>query len=764
MKRRLLIALFAVAIAQLLSGQYPQRSWVDNFSYNNGQSVVAGNGNIYCSTTSGIIVADTEYNSVSRLSTINGLSETNLKTIGWSEETSTLIIAYSSTNVDLLKGTTINNIPEIMRKNIPGLKEIYRIRSRGNYAYLASSFGIVVIDLVKLEIHDTWKPGTGTESNPVYDLTFTGDKVLAATASGVFEAPLSSQGLAYFGNWTRDNGLPSPEATYNCITVSGEKVFANRVSEPAPGDSVFIYNGSWQFLYSTNGIRNYTFETSTEGELVVSSAIDVKTFSQSGNLLSVITGYGSQSAFPSNAIKTGSTTWVADRKSGLAAVSGTSGYDIYLPDGPDYNSVINLHASNGTVYVAGGAVDNSWNNTWKMLEVSYLKENRWTSHPESAFRDAMRVIPGNNDNYFVSTWGMGLLEFSDTTLLNHYNEYNSPLNSVIPGAAYTRLCGLAFDKSGNLWIVHSGVTGNIKVLKPDRTWISFPVTIEAPTIGDILISRSGIKWIVLPRGYGLYIIDDNDTPEQFGDDTYRRMIVRDTDDKVISNVYSIAEDLDGTIWVGTDQGPAIYYNPDRAVNEDIRAVRIKIPRDDGTGLADYLLGTEIITSIAVDGANRKWVGTFNSGAYLISADGTRQIAHFTTANTPLPSNTVVSVSADLSTGLVWMGTANGIIAYRSDAPAGSDSFSSLYAYPNPVRPDYQGPVTIAGLVRDASVKITDVSGNLVYETTSTGSEAVWDLTNYRGQRVSSGVYLVFCASPDGSDSGVTKILVITGGR
>ena len=174
-----------------------------------------------------------------------------------------------------------------------------------------------------------------------------------------------------------------------------------------------------------------------------------------------------------------------------------------------------------------------------------------------------------------------------------------------------------------------------------------------------------------------------------------------------------------------------------------------------------MLGTEIITSIAVDGANRKWVGTFNSGVYLLSADGTSTIARFNTDNSPLPSNTIVSVASDLSTGLIWLGTSNGVIAYRSDAPAGEAVLSSVYSYPNPVRPEYQGPVTIAGLVRDTNVRITDISGNLVFETTSTGSEANWDLMNYKGERVSSGVYLVFCASPDGTGSAITKILVVT---
>jgi hypothetical protein len=175
-----------------------------------------------------------------------------------------------------------------------------------------------------------------------------------------------------------------------------------------------------------------------------------------------------------------------------------------------------------------------------------------------------------------------------------------------------------------------------------------------------------------------------------------------------------------------------------------------------------MLGTEIITSMAVDGANRKWVGTFNSGAYLLSADGTTKIAQFTADNSPLPSNTITSLSSDLSTGLIWFGTPDGIVSFKGDAPTGNDKFQGLYAYPNPVRPEYEGLLTIAGLVRDSSVKITDISGNLVFETTSTGGEATWDLLNYKGERVSSGVYLVFCASPDGIGSAITKVLVIKG--
>jgi hypothetical protein len=234
----------------------------------------------------------------------------------------------------------------------------------------------------------------------------------------------------------------------------------------------------------------------------------------------------------------------------------------------------------------------------------------------------------------------------------------------------------------------------------------------------------------------------------------------DSENKVISNVSSIAEDLDGNIWVGTDQGPAIYYNPGQVFDDDFRATRIKVPRNDGTGLADYMLGTEIITSIAVDGANRKWLGSASSGVYLLSADGSTKMLNYTEENSPLLSNTIVSLDVDDKTGEVWIGTDKGVISVRGDATAGAYKFRNVYAFPNPARENFTGNVTITGLMRNSQIRITDISGNLVYKTVSDGGQASWDLKTYNGKRVSTGVYLIFCASEDGSDSIVTKMLVI----
>jgi ligand-binding sensor domain-containing protein len=173
-----------------------------------------------------------------------------------------------------------------------------------------------------------------------------------------------------------------------------------------------------------------------------------------------------------------------------------------------------------------------------------------------------------------------------------------------------------------------------------------------------------------------------------------------------------------------------------------------------------MLGTEIITSINVDGANRKWLSTFSSGAYLLSADGSKKLVNYNEDNSPLYSNTVVSLALDAKSGEVWFGTAKGVISVRGDATAGSETFKNVYAFPNPVRPGFAGNVTITGLMRDTRVKITDISGNLVYETISEGGEATWNLKTYNGERVSTGVYMVFCSSPDGSASYVTKVAII----
>ena len=744
-----------------LNGQVPVGVWSDHLRYNTAKSVAVSSKEVFASTGSSIIIYNKEYAELKKLSRINGLSETGISTIAWSEENNVLIIAFTSTNIDLVKNNIVYNIPDILNKYIPGNKMINRIRTNGRYAYLASGFGIVVVDLVKKEIHDTWKPGPGSENTEVYDIAFGNNKVYAATSLGVWFADLSNPGLAYFGNWNHITSLPYPDVRYTLSIFTGNKLYVNESIFSSAGDYIYVIdNESFLFSYIP-GVINRSFDPASNG-FTISSPVSVKYYHTDGSSQKTISSFGWGIPNISQSIIDNGNIWLADINYGLIRGENMSEYSSLSLPGPTSNDVTSIASQNGKTFICAGGTDNSWNSLGRSFQVSVHDNNQFINLVSGTFSDAIRAIPDpdNSSHFFVSTWGYGLFEYENNILLKHYDEANSPLQSIIPGSPNVRICGLAIDKSKNLWITQTGVPGSIKILKSDGTWIVNPLTIDAPAIGDIIITGRGHKWIILPGGYGLFVLDDNNTPDVFTDDRFKRMYIKDSDDKIISYVFSITEDLDGNIWVGTDQGPVIYYNPEKVFEDDPRAFRIKIPRNDGTGLADYMLGTETITSISVDGANRKWLGTLSSGAYLLSSDGTIQLKNYNEQNSPMLSNSVISIAVDNKSGEVWFGTSKGVLSVRGDATSGAQEFKNVYAFPNPVREDFQGNVTITGLVRDSQIWITDISGNLVYRTASEGGQASWDLTTYNGRRVATGVYLVFCASNDGSQSFVTKILVI----
>jgi hypothetical protein len=554
--------------------------------------------------------------------------------------------------------------------------------------------------------------------------------------------------------------LPVPDSRCTHAIFSGETLFCN-ISEGTAGDKIYSINGGVMLFSFSPGVINSSFDIAAEG-FTVSSSGSLKYYRSDGSLLKSISSYGWGIPNISQGIIFNNDLWIADKNYGLIQGRDMTTFTNLSLNSPASNNVAGIASTDGKTILCAGGTDNSWNNLKNSLQVSVYENNQFLNIVSGTEADAMRsfIDPGNSSHFFVSSWGDGLLEYNNNTLVKHYNSSNSPLqNGSTPGSGI-KICGLAMDKLKNLWITRSDAEGSIRILKPDGSWILYPLTIEAPIIGDIISTANGQKWITLPGSNGLFIIDDNGTPDVFADDRTVKLAVTDSDDEIINTVFSEAEDLDGNIWIGTDQGPVIYYNTGNIFEDDVRGYRIKIPRNDGSGLADYLLGSESITSIAVDGANRKWLGTKSSGAYLLSADGTTMLKNYNELNSPLFSDSISAVAVDNVTGEVWFGTSRGVLSVRETATSGKQSFSDVYSFPNPVRADYFGNVTITGLMKNTEIKITDVSGNLVYETISEGGQASWDLTTYNGRRVSTGVYLIFCANGDGSKSCVTKILVI----
>ncbi len=739
------------------AAQGPMGSWNDHLPYHSLNYVSAGHDEVYGSTDYAIAIVNTSYNELKKLSKVNGLSDCGISTIEYSEDMELLVIAYTTGNIDIYKDGTVVNIPDIVNMFITEDLSINRLRTYGKYAYLTYNDGIIVIDIEKREIRDGWKPSVDGSQNEVFDFNIFEDTVFAATGEGLFKAAADNQGLAYFGNWDIIPG--SSGSSYNCLASADGNLFINKQNTGTGYDSVFYYaDGEMNFLPGLSPAVNYSFESFNDG-IIISSGSSITILDPAGQPVNTINEYGDQQMNARNAVISGSNIYIADRNSGLINYLDENNFTSYIPPGPYTSYCYDLVAAEGELWVAGGNVDEDWNNTLTPFMFFNFNNRQWLSEIKTDAFDVMRVEPvqGETGHVFVSTWGWGLYEYENGALINHWGE--NTLGSMIPGEPYVRIYGLALDDEKNLWITQSGIENNLKVLM-NNTWITFPYNLNNPVIGDILITESNHKWIVLPGSNEIYVLDDNFTPDYFDDDRYRKITVQEQSGQLLSEIFSIAEDLEGNIWVGTDQGPAVYYYPDRVFDEDIFASRIKVPRNDGSGLADYMLGTEAILSIAVDGANRKWLGTRNSGAFLISEEGDELVKNYNTENSPLLSNRVISVAAEGLTGEIWFGTGKGIVTVRETGTTGSEDMNEVYAYPNPVREDFTGDITITGLARNSNVKITDISGNLVFETRSTGGDATWNMKTYNGKKVSTGVYLVFCSNEDGTVSTVTKILII----
>ena len=412
-----------------------------------------------------------------------------------------------------------------------------------------------------------------------------------------------------------------------------------------------------------------------------------------------------------------------------------------------------------------------------LIEYNYM-EDKWINLPEQEIKDAtgLRYVnmcsidedPTEPGHYFASSFGYGIYEFRDGNFINHYSIHNSPLETVVPSNnKYVRVPMVKFDNEGNLWCINTGVKNIVKILKKDGSWIELNYKpIEwLPTIVEPVIDSRGWLWITSLQGEpGIFCAKLNGTPLDTNDDESKIWLHRFTNQDGTSydiyQVYALTEDRNGVIWVGTNTGLFVIDNPQKFFN-DGTFKQIKVPRNDGTGLADYLLNGTYIKAIKVDGANRKWIGTNDNGIYLISADGLETIHHFTTENSPLPSNCIESIAINEKSGEVFIGTKMGIASYMSDATRPQDKLyeSNVYAYPNPVRANYNGNISIAGLTSDCNVKIVDTAGLLINEGTSSGGQYIWNGRNKRGEKVSGGVYYVLTYDEAGNEGVATKILI-----
>ena len=385
------------------------------------------------------------------------------------------------------------------------------------------------------------------------------------------------------------------------------------------------------------------------------------------------------------------------------------------------------------------------------------------------------VFSASEENtYFMGNWWNGIHKVTGGKVVNNYNWENSPMEHALGGYYCSPI--IALDKAGNLWAAQSSAPAgkSIFVLPQAKQaqkavtasdWITVNVPGASPSKFSVLtMLRSSNVKVFSDGTFGgsLFFINDGGTPSANPTTkSYSSGSLFDQDGNIVNwnNIYTLTEDQNGNVWMGTNDG-VLVFNPADAFKSDFRLHHIKVPRNDGTNLADYLLNGIAVSHIAVDASNRKWICTNGSGLFLVSADGTTVISQFNTDNSPLLSDVVYRVCPDPYSNAVYVTTSNGMMIYRTNSTPGENSFSNVVAYPNPVRPDYYGLITITGLMENSLVKIADASGNVVKQLKSVGGECTWDGTVDGAERVKSGVYFVFASQADGSEAAVTKILFV----
>ena len=414
-------------------------------------------------------------------------------------------------------------------------------------------------------------------------------------------------------------------------------------------------------------------------------------------------------------------------------------------------------------------------NEWFNLDENEVNKEVNKQFPENNFifttKDytGIAVDPKDPTHYFVSAYGEGVLEFRENKFVKLYNHTNSTISPALNKTTeqqftYNRIGSLTFDKEGNLWMTNCEIDdGSIKVLKADGTWISLihDKLNHAYQADKILIASNNRKWINSPSPIGIFVLDDKGTIDDVSDDEFDSFTIFKNNNESIeaAGFYCVTEDKNGQIWIGTNRGPVYCLNSKAEISK-LQFSRVIRPLEDGNGEGYAFLDGEQVNAIAVDGGNRKWIGTQSSGVFLVSEDGMETISNFTTANSPLPSNQVNTLAINQQTGEVFIGTEKGLVSYMGDATEGSEDYSDIYAYPNPVRPEQNDRVTIVGLMNDSNVKITDLKGNIIYQGKSAGGTFTWDCRRKGGGRVATGIYLVLSATPEAKESVVTKIMVV----
>ena len=733
--------------------------WQGYFSYNDIRDVSQSATAIFAASENALFSKNSSTNQIKTTNTIDGLSGQTIVSLYYSPTSNKTLVGYENglmTVINEADGSMLN-VVDIINKQLPAnIKKINHFMEYNGIVYVSCDFGIVQFNLATMLFGDTYFIGNnGAEISVSQTAVFNGF-IYASTIDGIRKADIANKNLIDFNQWTQiatgswssietfDTELIAINATGNIHKYnSGSNSFTSYLQLP-------------QAAVDMRTSENYLLITTLNSVYIYNKQMILVRQINSSQIIETTVSFTCATTIEDK-------IYIGTKENGIytTTISVSSAFENTMPSGPSRNNIFALQTTATSLWAVYGDYDLFYNPYPKdSYGISKFSEKGWLNIPYQQVLGAKSLIrvginPSNENEVYIGSYDAGMLKIENDIPSVLYN----PTNSAIEAIANTNdvwINGLVFDKSGNLWMNNSQVDNAIKVLKTDGTWQSFSTQsiIGNPkntTYGRMSIDKNGTKWTgTINNG----LVGFNEKGNVFKKIT----VGADTGNLPNEDVRVAAVDNNNQLWIGTSKGLRVLSNVTSFLTEDKLTTKPIIILEDN--LAQELMYEQFITDIVVDGANNKWIGTTDSGVFLVSPNGQETKYHFTITNSPLPSNSINDIEINNITGEVFIATTKGMISFKGTATSANEDLNNVYVYPNPVRPDFEGTVKIAGLLNKATVKITDIEGNLVYETTSEGGTIEWDTTAFGKHKVASGVYMIFVSASDGIETKVKKVMII----
>ncbi len=772
-KVKLFVLMFTLVMGNYFCAQIGMGQWRMHVASGQAIDVALVDNTVFTAFKNGVYIYNSETEEEELLTDINGLSDIDVSAIYYDSVEGVVLVGYENGNIDKITSDNIYNIPAIKLAQIPNSKRINRFERSGDYIYVATDFCISKLDINKDEIKDTYYPTNGNEA--ILDISFSEDTIFALSSNKLKYGLLSNPALPDESQWQIDFRLPLiTENSYTEIELFQNKQMVLFKKDGYGMDSVFYLNDTGLDLLtntpfsleinSINTLNDTSFAVNMDGAIYIYDGMLTNTASyNSGNMFIWISPL--RTAMNSQGI------WSADKTKGLFLFTSGIGYKRYPIVGPFNSDFYSMDWQDDKLAIASGRLNGKLpsfsrngvhlfeNESWDFHNITNVQA--WEDKNIWDFID-VAVNPSNTAEVAVASYSEEPLSIFNNDSVTLYNDLNSTLEFTESGNGWSLVSSVSYDPDGNLWALNGYTDKPLNVRDANGDWMNFDCGGSARNIytKKMIIDFNDQVWFA-SENKGLFGYNHNGSINNSNDDQYVQLTSGTNSGNLPSdNVTAIAADFDGEIWIGTDAGFAILYNASNAFGAtpgDYDAQRVKVSFE---GNVEYVLGSTHITDIEVDGGNRKWMATANAGILLLSADGSEILEQFTVENSPLISNNIFDLKLDQSNGELYIITDKGLVSYRSDASYEDPTYEGFVVFPNPVRPNFSGPVTIQGIRYDSDVKITDAAGNLVYKTTSNGGTATWNCNAINGEPVVTGVYFIWTATNAGKDKKVGKVLVI----